>query len=227
MLLFDIDGTLLYTGGAGKEAFNRAFTHLFGVPKSWGQIRADGKTDPVLIQEVAQNAVQRSLTPEEAESIRKLYVQYFKEELPNSDRFRVMPGAFSLLSRLASDPRFLLGLATGNYEETSYLKLKRAGLDSFFKFGGFGCDSDKRHEIVKAAIQRGERLIKQSIPLASVCVIGDTIHDVLSGKMNGTKTMGVLTGKTSQQEFHDAGTDKIVSDFSDADALIQYWAAPI
>jgi phosphoglycolate phosphatase len=213
MLLFDIDGTLLYTGGAGKIAFNRAAEAVFGAKESWGGIRADGKTDPLLIDEVTQNAVGRFPTEDEAAALRRLYTQFFHEEIIVSERFRVMPGIHELLERLSKEG-FLLGLATGNFEATSRLKLKHAKIDEYFGFGGFGCDSSRRAELVRAAMARGQAKCADPILPHHICVIGDTPADIESGRACHIKTMGVATGKFSAAELRHCGADYVLPDLS-------------
>ncbi len=225
LLLFDIDGTLLYTGGAGRIAFERAFETLFGVQKAWGPTRADGKTDPLLIQEVASHALGREVNAGEEQEIAELYRQYFEEEIYQSERFRLMPGVSEMLRLLSEDPRFLLGLATGNFKTTAYLKLKRGNLDHFFSFGGFGCDSHERSVLVRKAMDRANAIAKKEFLPHQVTVIGDTVQDILSGKNQATRTLGILTGKTREDEFYQAGADWVLPDFSDPKKLMDLYGS--
>lgn len=220
LLLFDIDGTLLYTGGAGRIAFERAFETLFGVQKAWGPTRADGKTDPILIQEVACRTLGRELTLSEQQEIAKLYQCYFEEEIEQSERFRLLPGVPEILEALSRDARFLLGLATGNFKTTAYLKLKKGRLDRHFSFGGFGCDSKERFQLVAKAMERANHIAQKTFLPARVTVIGDTVQDILSGKKHATRTLGVLTGKTRKEAFIEAGADWVLEDFSDPKQLM-------
>lgn len=222
MLLFDIDGTLLYTGGAGRIAFERAMEELFGVRDTWQKIRADGKTDPMLIREVARNGLGRDPNEREYVQIHEAYHRYFREEIGRSPGYRLMPGIPALLERLSTESQFLLGLATGNFEETSYLKLKRGGLDGYFRFGGFGSDSSQRTELVRAAIRRGEALSGRRFGRSEIYVIGDTVHDVRSGVEAGTRTIGVLTGRAAESELREAGADAVFKDFEDVNACLEY-----
>ena len=161
LILFDIDGTLLLTGGAGKVAFNRAFQELFGVLDGWGETIPDGKTDPLIFQEIFRRVLKRNGKPREFDSLGTLYVKYFRKEIQHSPKFRLMPGVKMLLQRLALEKAPLLGIATGNLEETAWLKLARGRLDSFFSFGGFGSDSPDRAELTRAAIRRARKLPKR------------------------------------------------------------------
>jgi len=132
LLLFDIDGTLLLTGGCGKIALERAFLDIFKVPHAWNNIVPDGKTDPLIMDEMALHSLHRNLTLHEHEKIKRRYEEYFLEEISSPMRFRLMPGVGKLLRLLQAQSHCLLGIATGNFEVTSWAKLKFAGLDSFF-----------------------------------------------------------------------------------------------
>jgi len=160
MLLFDIDGTLLLTGGAGKVAFDRAFKEVLSVDDAWGDTAPHGKTDPVIVSEIAHRTIGRAITEEEYDRLTELYSLYFGEAIGDSPLFRLMPGVPELLERLAEDKNYFLGIQTGNLEETARHKLERGNIAHYFSFGGYGSDSGDRPEILASAIKRGKKLHK-------------------------------------------------------------------
>jgi phosphoglycolate phosphatase len=222
-LLFDIDGTLLLTGGAGQVAFERAFEECFGVAESWGGVVPDGKTDPIIFGEIARRMIGRDLSASEYEDLCERYLRYFPEALERSDRFRLMPGVTELLADLRRDEGLLLGVATGNLEAAAWHKLKRGKLDPFFSFGGFGSDAVKREELVLRAIERARRLAPSSqLKAEHFVVIGDTPLDVAAAKANGVRVIGVATGSWSAAELTASGADLALDDLSDPRPLTDY-----
>ena len=216
ILLFDIDGTLLLTGGAGRIAFERAFHKLFHIPEAWGDLIPDGKTDPSIIEEISQRTLGRRLAKHEYSTLLEHYLIYFRDEIRNTPHFRLMPGVTELLDILSKRNNILMGLATGNLEEAAWLKLEKGNIRKFFSFGGFDSDSSDRSEITRIAAERGEKIFGRKVDSHDVYVIGDTYHDVRAAKKLGFKTVAVTTG--SMKEDHFLGGDKptyLMSDLSD------------
>jgi phosphoglycolate phosphatase len=214
VLLFDIDATLLKTGNAGLRALDRAFLGLYGVPSATGGIRPEGKTDPAIIREMLDRNTPDLDPGREIPRVLDLYLAYLGEEVEASPGFRVMPGVPQLLEELSRIPRIALGLATGNLEKGARIKLRRAGLGSYFSFGGFGSDSENRTEVVRAAIDRARDRLKDEVPLRSVYVIGDTPRDILHGKEAGVRTVAVATGRSGLEELSQYDPDYLFEDFA-------------
>jgi len=147
--------------------------------------------------------------------IKSLYEDYFLSEIGRSPNFRILPGAPELLSVLGSENRVCLGLATGNFERVAYLKLRRAGLDSYFRFGGFGSDSKNRLELTNRARQRGNDFLGYEIPPQDVWVIGDSAQDILAGKHIGARTLAVATSRTGKEELAKHHPDAVLEDLTD------------
>lgn len=221
VLLFDIDATLLKTGWAGFRALDRIFDELYGVPRATDGIRPAGKTDPLIIREMVEKRVPDRDPDREIPRVVKLYVKYLAEEVEVSPGFRVMPGVPELLEALSRIPHLALGLATGNLEQGAYIKLQRAGLRSYFSFGGFGSDSEDRTEVVLAAIGRAREHLKAEVPLDSIYVIGDTPRDILHGKEAGAKTVAVATGGSDMEELGRHDPDFLFEDFTSTDSVVQ------
>ena len=155
LLLFDIDGTILLTGGAGTRAANRAFEKIHGVGDAMAGIDAAGKTDPLILREMYGNGLSRDYSDDEAEELYGEYVLFLEEEIENC-RIDIMPGIPYLLDRLSSRTDVMLGIATGNIERVARIKLRKSGLDSHFSFEGFGSDSGSREALIRVAIERGK-----------------------------------------------------------------------
>ncbi len=220
VLLFDIDATLLKTGWAGFRALNRVFHELYGISEATDGIKPAGKTDPLIIREMVEKRLPDLDPDQEIPKVVEHYVDYLAEEVEVSPGFQVMPGVPDLLEALSRIPHLALGLATGNLEQGAYIKLRRAGLGSYFSFGGFGSDSENRTELVRAAIRRAGEHLKGDVPLDSVYVIGDTPRDVLCGKEAGARTVAVATGGSSVEELATHDPDHLFEDFTSTDAVV-------
>ena len=222
ILLFDIDGTLLLTGGAGRVAFEEAFLEIFGIQNIWGDLIPDGKTDPAIVEELSEKSLGRPLRKNEYDSLLKRYLIRFRVEIQRSQRFRLMPGVPELLKRLAGKDNVLVGLATGNFEEPAWLKLERGGIRNFFSFGGFGSDSHIRSEILRIAVARAEQILREKAELARTYVIGDTDHDVRAAKKLGLKSIVVTTGSMKAEVFSGANEPTyLLRDLSDQEAFLK------
>ena len=154
-ILFDIDGTLITTGGASDRAWKRAFKELQKVDVDVPAVTGKGVPDPEVGRVVFKNALGRDPTDEEAEALMRRRLDHLPEEVENSPGFKVQDCVVELLEKLIDDG-VLLGLTTGNVEEAAHIKLQRAKLNRFFSFGGYGSDSPDRTELTKRALERAE-----------------------------------------------------------------------
>lgn len=201
LLAFDIDGTLLLSGGAGMRALNRAFYEVTGAPEGMKGVPFHGMTDYAIIRMMAEGHLDGPINEDDTEEVRRLYAVHLPAELADSPGFEVMPGVVELIERLAGDKRIILGLATGNFEETARLKLAAGGLDGFFRFGGYGTDSESRPELTRIAVEKGRALAGEPLGEGAAYVVGDTIFDVRCGKHAGARVIGVATGNTTSEEL--------------------------
>jgi phosphoglycolate phosphatase-like HAD superfamily hydrolase len=221
VLLFDIDATLLLSGHAGTRAVNRAFERIYGLGGAMDGIRADGKTDPLIFREIFEERL-RHLAPEkEIPRVAEVYLEVLKEEVEHAAGFRLMQGVRELLEALARTEGFLLGLATGNFEQAAWIKLRRGNLDHCFCFGGFGSDSENRTEVVRTAIRRAEQILGHPVRPDLVYVIGDTPRDILHAREAGVRTVAVATGRSSLAELAQHGPDHLFADLSDTERLLR------
>jgi len=205
-VLFDIDGTILVTGGAGGVAWQRAFEELYGVEANVAERTDAGMTDPEIAAIVFREAVGREGTPRERARAVGAYLKHLPDAVAESSGYRTMPGIEELLERLI-DSGHLLGLVTGNIEAAAHIKLSRARLNRFFSFGGYGSDSADRTEVTKAALRRGELVSGGTLADGACIAVGDTPRDVEAGHGAGIRVVGVATGAYSVSELRDAGAD--------------------
>jgi phosphoglycolate phosphatase-like HAD superfamily hydrolase len=138
LLLFDLDWTLIYTGGAGVRALNSAFKRQFGIAEAMKKISPDGKTDPAICREMIKVFMGREPQQVEIDKLCQGYLEYLAQEVPQGPGYRILPGIPELLSTLSSLDHYLMGLGTGNLEEGARIKLARADFMKYFRFGGYG-----------------------------------------------------------------------------------------
>jgi len=213
LLLFDIDQTLVNTGGAGIHALDRACKKLLAIDNAMDGIRPHGKTDPAIAREILRVRLGATSDVEaQIQSILEAYLSFLEDEVQTSAKYRVLPGIVSLLDEIAARPDMILGLATGNIELGARIKLERGKLNRYFALGGFGSDSEDRTELVRKAAAKAAYNNGSSFPASDVFVIGDTPLDVDAGKRAGFKTVGVATGSYSVDQLLAAGADIAVAD---------------
>ena len=203
LVLFDIDGTILLTDGAGRRAVNRALIEVFGTLGP-DDHRFDGKTDPQIVREMMRLAgheddhIDARMTP-----LLERYVDLLHEELRRgSGGIRLMPGVRELLDALEARHDVLLGLLTGNLAAGAHAKLSAAGIDpGLFRVGAYGSDHERRGELPAVAQLRARETLGMDIPGHRVVVIGDTPADIDCGRAIGARAIGVATGHYSVEEL--------------------------
>ena len=220
LLLFDIDGTLLLTNGAGTRAANRAFEQIYGIKNAMNQIDAAGKTDPLILKEIFLNELNRDYAQQEARALYDHYIPFLEEETGKAE-ITVMPGVRQLLENLTTREDMVLGVATGNIEEGAWIKLRSAGLDKHFKFGGFGSDSHSREHLILKALDRAKNHIAHPTEFEKIFVIGDTPHDINHGRAAGALTVGVATGSYSRAQLEEHNPDHLFDDLNNLQSVIR------
>ena len=217
LVLFDIDGTLLDTGGAGREAFIRGLARVTGVRDDLAYLSFAGTTDRNVLDQVMQKRGLRF----GAEEIQRIFAEIALElrGLLKERPAREVEGAGSFVARLAAEGAGL-GLVTGNIRECAFLKLGSVGLDSFFQFGGFGDEHAERSKIALAALAAAQEMGMDVT--GGVCLVGDTPLDVAAGRAVGVPVVGVAAGKFGERELLEAGASMVVKDFSEPERLWQW-----
>ena len=212
-VLFDIDGTLITTGGAGAIAWRRAFEELHGAPLDIRKVTESGMTDPEVGRVALRNILGRDPDRRELATAMAHYLRHLSDAIDESDGYRVMPGIEELVERLV-DAGHLLGLTTGNIEAAAHIKLARAGLNRFFSFGGYGSDSNERAELTRCALERGRFVSGGVLADGASISVGDTPRDVAAGHGAGIEVVGVATGNFTVDELREAGADWALEDVS-------------
>jgi phosphoglycolate phosphatase-like HAD superfamily hydrolase len=210
-VLFDIDGTLLVTGGAGAVAWQRAFIELYDVEANIEEHTHAGMTDPEIAEIVFREVIGRDGSEAERTQAIQAYLSHLADAVAESSGYRVMPGIEQLLPRLTGRG-VLLGLVTGNIEGAARIKLARGDLNRFFAFGGFGSDSRDRTELTKRGLERAATVRGVPLDPATAIAIGDTPRDVKAGHGAGIRVVGVATGSYSVDELSEAGADWAIAD---------------
>jgi phosphoglycolate phosphatase len=208
MYLFDIDGTLLLSGGAGSIAINQLFEERYGVGGVMDSVAAGGKTDEIIFQECAQNGMARELAEDEVAALIEAYLPMLEMELKRAPQFRLMPYVRECMAFVA-EAQDIVGIATGNVEGAAMAKLDRAELREYFHFGGYGSDSPIRPELVATAMKRGRACIGRELPNEDFVVIGDTLHDITAARACGARVIAVATGSASMETLAEAKPDAL------------------
>jgi phosphoglycolate phosphatase-like HAD superfamily hydrolase len=213
-VLFDIDGTLITTGGAGGRAWHRAFDALFGVDMDIKDFSESGQTDPVVAVSCFRGALGRDPDRREMSRLLAAYLDALPDEVASSPGYRVLPGVLELLPRLR-DEGVLLGITTGNLPGAAHIKIGRADLNRFFTFAGYGSDSPDRTELTRKAIERAGRLYGEPIEPERCEVVGDTPRDVAAAHGVGAVAVAVATGDYSVPQLQATGAEHVLATLAD------------
>lgn len=223
LVLFDIDGTLLLSGGAGRRAILRAIDDEAGISAEQVEaVRFDGKTDPQIVRELfAAGGRAEECDLARIERVIARYLDYLDAELAtHGHRATVMPGVEPLLDSLAADRQVVLGLLTGNVNRGADIKLRAVGIDpDRFLLGAYGSDHGTRSALPPIAVQRAEPMFGRLVSGHEVVIIGDTPDDVTCGQGVGARAIGVATGSFSARELAQAGAFAVFDDLSDTGAV--------
>jgi phosphoglycolate phosphatase-like HAD superfamily hydrolase len=218
LILFDIDGTLLASGGAGEKALRIAINDRFGVEDNLQDIEIAGRTDSLIARNVL---IKYSVepTPEHIAEFLELYLVRLREQLPIT-KGRLLPGIVELLDALKAQPHFLLGLLTGNLERGAELKLTQYGVWHYFRFGAYADDSHDRNELGRFARQRALATHGVDVPPDRIFVLGDTPHDVTCARAIDAKAVAIATGRYTRAELDACHPDFLFDDLSDIRAVM-------
>ncbi len=219
LVLFDVDGTLIKRGSKGhRMAFSEAFRKVYGVDTNIDIIKHSGMTDQQIVIEVLKrNGLDEKEIKKKIKECMKVMVDSFNKVI-YKDEIIVLDGVKELLEGLEKR-KVLMGLVTGNLEPIARGKMKKVGLNKYFKIGGFGSDDINRTNLVKIAIKRAENFDFEFNK--NVFLVGDTPRDVLAGKETGVKTIGVATGAYSTKELNDAEADFVLENLKDKKKFLE------
>ena len=214
-VIFDVDGTLLTTGGAGAVAWDKAFQEVLGKSVDIATVTESGMTDHDVAFAALRTVLDREPTQQDVDELTPVYVRELPEAVARSRNYRVEPGIVDLLERLTADG-LPLGITTGNIEPAAKIKLERGNLNRFFAFGGYGSDSTDRTELTLHAIKRGIVACAtgnypngkpQVLSKDDFIAIGDTPRDVTAAREAGIRIISVATGLFDLESLKAAGPD--------------------
>lgn len=213
-VLFDIDGTLISTGGAGAESWRRAFLDLYGVPADIGQFSDAGMTDPEVGRLTFSHVVGHDPSPQELARVMARRQHQLPDAVAKSTGYRTLDGVPAVLERLQARD-VLLGLTTGGTEAAAHIKLARADLNRFFHFGGYGSDSPDRTELTRRGIERAGAVLGHDLDATEVVVVGDTPRDIEAAHGAGAAAVGVATGHFDAAALQAAGADYVLASLAE------------
>ena len=218
LILFDIDGTLLLTRGAGIMAMQDAMKELTGREHSVDGLEFSGCLDHLIWKDICQRN-QTETTDELHDSFRERYHFHLNRRFDTDATSSALPGATELMQALTEDTRNTLGLVTGNYPETGRLKIERANIDyAAFKVFGWATDGQHRRDLPVAATTQFNEQSPSPIDPHEVIIIGDTPHDIDCAHHNNHRVLAVTTGKFTHDQLSDA--DWVVDDLSNTEHLM-------
>jgi phosphoglycolate phosphatase-like HAD superfamily hydrolase len=222
LVLFDIDGTLVLTGGAGLRAMNRACSDLVGHVSALDGVVLAGRTDWIILDDTLRRHG-RDLSQDLLEDLRKRYVRHLGEEieLPGTGAKRILPGVDRLLGALTERDDVAVGLLTGNFAEGARIKLEHFDLWKYFSFGAFGGDSADRNALVPIAIRRASERGIARPEARDVFVVGDTPFDVACALAADAVPVGVATGGFNVDQLRASGAEIVFEDLSDTSAFLE------
>jgi phosphoglycolate phosphatase len=218
LLLFDIDGTLIHSGGAGVHALKSAFTERFGIVDDLHDIEIAGMTDSGIVVSIL-NKHKIPATNENVSAFLDSYVHFLSLELPRRVG-KLLPGVLELLEKLKSRPHLVLALLTGNVSRGAQLKLEHYGVWHFFEFGAFADDHHDRNRLGTVARARAKEKHRRQFSASEIDVIGDTPRDIACGKAFGARTIAVATGTWRRDQLAKYQPDFLIDDLSDVEGII-------
>jgi phosphoglycolate phosphatase-like HAD superfamily hydrolase len=219
LLLWDIDGTLIASGGAGMKALTVALKTVFNIDGSIADIDFAGRTDYWIIREVFKK-FGLAATPENFARYFEGYAAALPHQLA-SPQARVLPGVREILRAAAAHGAIAQGLLTGNIRRGAQVKLSYHGLWEHFAFGAFADDSEHRNELGPHAVRRAAERHGVNFSAANVWVIGDTPHDIACGKIIGARTLAVGTGGYAIDQLRSHSPTVVLEDLADTAAVLR------
>jgi phosphoglycolate phosphatase len=224
-ILFDIDGTLINTGGAGAASWRLAFDELYGIPADIGKFTDTGMTDPEVGRKTFEAVLDRAPQRVEFTKLMERRLHYLHQTVGDSDGYEVLPGVTTLLPQLI-DEGYLLGIVTGNVEAAGHIKLHRANLNRFFSFGGYGSDSPDRGELTKIALKRATLVYGEEVEPEQAFAVGDTPLDVTGAHAAGIECVGVGSHHYGVDQLRQAGADYAIKSLEEGLPPLETMPAP-
>jgi phosphoglycolate phosphatase len=213
VVLFDVDETLIHSGGSGARSWTAAFQTLYGIPADIDEHSTAGETDPQVVRATFKGVLGREPTHDELAKLYAHYLLHLAKDIWTSAQYRVLPGAEQILTQLG-EAGAMLGLVSGAMEGAARTKLIPGNLNRFFVFGAYGSDSPDRGELTKLAVDKAMRLQDDLTP-DRIYVVGDTPRDIAAAMAAGAVSVGVASGQYSVKELTAAGGAHVLGSLED------------
>ncbi len=223
LILWDIDGTLVLTGGAGERALVRATKTVLGHDLEIGEIDWAGRTDR-RIAEMILEYFGRPVAPVATEAFVAAYLDFLPEEMP-ARQGEILPGITELVTRIAAAEEYTQGLLTGNMERGARIKLGHFDLWHHFPFGAFADDGIDRNSLGPRALEKAATHRGAPFAPERVFIVGDTPHDIACGHAAGVRTVAVATGKYPAEALKEHGPTALFEDLADTEVFLDRIAA--
>jgi phosphoglycolate phosphatase-like HAD superfamily hydrolase len=226
LLLFDIDGTLVNTLGAGKAALDTAMRGVYGETGPIDSFDFHGKTDPAIVRGLLRAMDWPDAKIEAGfDATWGAYLEELDRELAQrGGQVHAYPGVEPLLDEIQGDGRFATGLVTGNMEGGAWRKLDACGLAHRFGFGAFGSDSERREDLPPIALDRAEQSHSRAFDIRDAILVGDTPDDIRCAHANGARVLAVSTGRHTVEDLQRHDPDAVVEDLSDTSHVMRMLA---
>ena len=218
LFLFDIDGTLIASGGAGEHSLKLAIRDRFGVDDPLRDVEIAGRTDKLITLNIFKKYGLEP-TPEHIADFLDCYLLHLAAQLPRKDG-RLLPGILELLDALKARPHVALALLTGNLVRGAELKLAHYGVWHYFEFGAFADDHVDRNSLGPVAQERALERHGVAFPPARIYVLGDTPHDIACGRAIDARTVAIATGGYTREELAAHRPDFLFDDLSDVSGVL-------
>ena len=219
LVLFDIDGTILTSGGAGETALRLGFTDEFGIEDDLKKVEIAGRTDSgIARQMLTTHGI--PVTEVNLERFFNGYLRFLAPQL-SAKQGRLLPGVVSLIENLHNRSHIALGLLTGNLERGAKLKLQHYSVGQYFEFGAFADDHHDRNELGKFAKERALSIHGVDFPPEQIYVLGDTPHDITCARAIGAKAVAIATGAFSVEQLAQHNPDSLFKDLSDLNTVLK------
>jgi phosphoglycolate phosphatase-like HAD superfamily hydrolase len=220
-VLFDIDGTLVLTGGAGVRAMNRAFEETFDRSDGFAGVPMAGRTDQIIVRD-ALTRHQFESSSDRLDDFRNRYYRHLAREMHvDGPRKGVLPGVRPLLDELSVHPDAVVGLLTGNFAEGARIKLEYFDLWKYFPWGAFGDDAVERNDLVAVAVERMKNAGVSDLDHRRVTIVGDTPLDIACAHASGARAIAVATGPHDVASLTAAGADAVLEDLGDTGRVLE------
>ena len=219
LVLFDIDQTLVKVVHIHSEAYAEMFREVFGVEGKMEDVKYDGKRFPEIVREVAllHDVGEMAIESKQEEAL-QCFVKHFTEKLPEDISEHILPGVFTLLEKISQD-NHVLGIVTGNSRPITEAILRTAKIYDYFKVFAYGTEAQSREKLVELALKKADEKYFIHFKEKDLVIIGDSIHDIDSGKPRGARTIAVATGSYSSDELKEHEPDYIFKDMRNAEMV--------